>query len=485
MSSNHPSDSFAALFEQSKTPARGRSLRVGDRLEGVVLKVGRDAIFVELDGKRQAYMDANEVRAADGTLTVKVGDTIAAHVVEVDGRTGNVRIGRSMGKPGSLAAIEQARDTGVAIEGKVTGVNKGGLEVDLDGTRAFCPISQADNKFVSDPNAFVGRALHFVVTDIREGGKNVLLSRRALLEREARDAAARLLKDLAPGAVVRGTVTGVREFGAFVDLGGVEGMIPASEISHDRSLSISDALKAGDVVEVQVRELKEVTPQRQGDATVKITLSLKALAQDPWAAIDTIVSEGKVAIGSVTRLADFGAFVRLASGVEGLLHVSELGGKVSHPSQTLKVGQSLAVVVRKIDREGRKLSLVPAPEGAGVGAMVQGPSFGIGSVVQGVVERIETYGVFVRLEGLTGRAGRGLIPNAELGTPRGSDTRKLFPEGTRVTAKVLETGEGRLRLSIRAAREDEERAQYDGYRGSIAAPGKLGTLGDLLKKKAR
>jgi small subunit ribosomal protein S1 len=486
MSSNNPggSDSFAALFEQqSRTPARGRAIRVGDRLEGVVVKVGRDAVFVELDGKRQAYMDAAEVRAPDGTVTVKVGDTIAAHVVEVDARTGNVRIGRSMGRPGSLAAIEQARDAGVAIEGKVTAVNKGGLEVDLDGTRAFCPISQADNRFVQDPNAFLGRTLQFLVTDIREGGKNVVLSRRALLEREARDAAARLLRDLAPGAVVRGTVTGVREFGAFVDLGGVEGLIPASEVSHDRSVAVGDALEAGDVVEVQVREVKPVTPQRQGDQTVKITLSLKALAADPWDQIDTVLSEGKVTLGSVTRLADFGAFVRLAAGVEGLLHVSELGARVEHPSKVLEVGQSLPVVVRRIDKDNRKISLVPAPEGVGVGAMVQGPSFGIGTVVTAAVERVESFGVFVQIEGTSGRAGRGLIPNAELGVPRGTDVRKHFPEGTRVTAKVLETGEGRLRLSIRAAREDEERAHFDGYRDKVAAPKKLGTLGDLLKKK--
>jgi small subunit ribosomal protein S1 len=128
---------------------------------------------------------------------------------------------------------------------------------------------------------------------------------------------------------------------------------------------------------------------------------------------------------------------------------------------------------------------VPAPEGLAVGAMAQGPQLPIGAVVGGTVDRIEPYGIFVQLDGTKGRAGRGLIPNAELGVPRGADVRKLFPEGTRVTAKVLETGEGRLRLSIRAAREDEERAQFDGYRDQAHGPARLGTLGDLLSKKKR
>jgi small subunit ribosomal protein S1 len=484
MSTSKP-DSFAALFEQTKTPPRGKTVRVGDKLEAVVIQIGKESIFVEIDGKRQAFIDAIEMRAPDGTMTVKVGDKITAQVVEVDANSGDVRLGRSLGKPGSLAAIEQARDAGLAIEAKVTGVNKGGLEIDLDGTRAFCPISQADNKFVQDPSQFIGRTLSFQVTEIRDGGKSVVLSRKAVLEREAREAVSRLAQQLEPGKTVRGTVTGVREFGAFVDLGGVEGLIPLSELSHDRSAQAGDVVSAGDVVDVMIREVKEVTPQRSGDATLKITLSLKALAADPWSGIENSLQEGRVAQGTVTRLADFGAFVRLAAGVEGLLHVSELGGKVDHPSRLLKQGQQIMVVVKKIDTREKKISLVPAPQGIEAGSQVASATVALGSIVNGVVDRIEQYGVFVQIDGTAGRAGRGLVPNAELGIPRGADVRKQFPEGTRVTAKVIDTAEGRLRLSIRGMREDEERAQFDGFRERANAPAKLGTLGDLLAKKKR
>lgn len=474
-------DSFAALFEGqgAPTPARRKRVRVGDRLEAVVVQVGRDLVFVELDGKQQAFIEAAEMREPDGTISVKEGDKIRAHVVEVDEARGSVRLGRSIGRPGNLAAIEQARETGVAVEGKVTGVNKGGLEVDLGGgTRAFCPMSQAGDRFVEDANALVGQSLRFLVTDVRDGGKNVVVSRRAALQREASESAAKAMTDVVPGAVLRGTVSSVRDFGAFVDLGGVEGLIPRSEIAHDRSVAVADALKPGDLVEVQVRDVKDAEPTKRGGPTKKITLSLKALAADPWADLDIAI--GRVVAGTVVRSTEFGRFIRIAPGVEGLLHVSELGRDFKADE-----GESVRVVVKKLDRETKKISLVPAPDGAEVGATIANVSteLKVGAVVNGTVERIETYGIFVQVDGTKGRSGRGLVPNAELGVPRGTDLRKTFPEGTRVTAKVLETGEGRLRLSIKGAKDAEERADFEAAKGKQGAPRSLGTFADLLKGK--
>lgn len=474
MSDQNRDDSFAAMFEREAAPKRRRNVRVGERLEGVVVSVGKDTVFIELDGKRQALMDAIDLRGADGALSVKEGDKIAASVVEVDDRRGIVRLGRSLGRPGNLAMIEQAKESGVAVEGKVTGVNKGGLDVDLGGARAFCPISQVDTRRTEDASGFVGQTLRFVVTDVKDGGRNVVVSRRALLEREARESAASV--DLTPGAVLRGTVTSVRDFGAFVDLGGVEGMIPRSEIAHDRRVAVEDALKPGDTVEVQVREVKDAPSPKGGAPVRKITLSLKALAADPWAELDIV--EGRVIDGTVTRTTEFGAFVRLAPAVEGLVHVSELGR-----SGTPGEGTQLRVVVKKIDRDAKKIALVPAPDGAEIGSTVKNVAVAVGAIVEGTVERIETYGIFVQIDGTKGRAGRGLVPNAELGVPRGTDLRKTFPEGTRVTAKVLETGEGRLRLSIKGAKADEERADYERARSKGAAPASLGTFADLLKNR--
>jgi small subunit ribosomal protein S1 len=476
--SDQPDDtSFASMFEkEAGAPARQRNLRIGERLDAVVVRIGRDAVFVEIDGKRQAFLEAAELRDADGDIPLREGETLSAHVVEIDESRGVIRLGRTMGKPGNVAALEQAKEGGVAVEGKVTGINKGGLEVAFGATRAFCPMSQIAAHRIEDADAkeLVGQTLSFLVTDIKDGGKNVVVSRRGLLQREASEQQSRAMSEIVPGAVMRGTVVSVREFGAFVDLGGAEGLIPRSEIGYDRSVAVADALKPGDVVEVQIREVKDAPPQRPGAQAKKITLSMKALADDPWVGLD--LAPGRVVLGTVTRSTDFGRFVRLAAGVEGLLHVSELGKTVKADE-----GEEIRVVVKSVDRDAKKISLVPAPDDAQVGATVSNVAVKVGAIVTGTVERIETYGLFVQLDGTKGRAGRGLVPNAETGLPRGTDLRKAMPEGTKVTTKVLETGDGRLRLSIKGAKEAEERADFEEARGKQRAPASLGTFADLLK----
>ena len=474
-------NSFAAMFEEERNvPKKRKNLRVGERVESTVVQIGRDAVFVELEDRQQAFFEAVELRDEEGNITVKVGDKLTANVIEMNELQGVVRLGRSLGKPGSVAALETAKAAGMPVEGKVVAVNKGGLEVELAGTRAFVPMSQVDSRRIEDADAkaLIGQNLKFLVTDIKDGGKNVVLSRRAFLAREASESATRALSDIVPGAVLKGTVTGVRDFGAFVDLGGIEGLIPRSEVAHDRAVAINDALKAGDTVEVQVREVKDVEPGgRPGAPTKKITLSLKALTVDPWSELD--LAEGRVMKGTVMRSTEFGRFVRILPGVEGLLHISEIGKSLKADE-----GEELTIVIKKIDRAAKKISLVPAPDGAEVGTTIAGAgsvSVKVNAVVTGVVERIETYGIFVQIDGTKGRSGRGLVPQAELGVPRGTDLRKTFPEGTKVTAKVLETGEGRLRLSIKGAKDAEERADYEAARGKANVPASLGTFADLLK----
>lgn len=485
------SDDFASLFEAQTQPSprgKARGLALGEPVRAEVLQVGQGGVFVEiLDrdtlGKRpEAYLDALDVRGPDGQLTVKVGDVIDAVVVDID-RGGAVRLGRSLGRPAGIDELATAHEAKLAVEGKVTAVNKGGLEVEVAGQRAFCPTSQIERGYVADPQSYVGRMLQFLVTELRDGGKRIVLSRRAVLEQEAAHARERTMRELQVGAAVRGTVTAVRDFGAFVDLGGVEGLIPTSELSFERGKKAADVLAPGDVVEVQVRQIQTDVPNKRGEPGVKITLSLKALSADPWNDVDQRVPVGKVASGNVTRLMDFGAFVQVAPGIEGLLHVSELPGKVQHPSAALSVGQPLLVVVKSVDRDARKISLSLAPEGLAIGAEARGPTLAVGSIVTGAVDRIEPFGLFLQLDGTRGRAGRGLIPIAELGVQRGVDLRKTFPVGTKLTAKVLETGEGKLRLSVKAVEADREREEFDGYRAAAADSGKLGTFADLFNKR--
>ncbi|MFO0679465.1 MAG: S1 RNA-binding domain-containing protein [Polyangiaceae bacterium] len=472
-------ESFASMFEKGDvaTPQRKKRLRMGERVNAKVVQVGKESVFVELEGGQQAYFDAAELRDEEGNVSVKEGATVSAHVVELEGTQGIVRLGKSMGRPNDVTALLQAKEARLGVDGKVTGVNKGGLDVDFGGTRAFCPMSQIDKGFTEDPKSLLGQTLRFLVTDVRDGGKNVVVSRKAFQQQEAQLSASRAMSEIVAGAVLRGTVTSVRDFGAFVDLGGIEGLVPRSEIAHDRSVSVAESLKAGDSVEVSVRDVKELPPGKPGSPTHKITLSLKALMADPWSELD--IREGKVLEGTVVRKAEFGRFVRIAPGVDGLLHVSELG-----KADTAEEGTSLRVVVKKIDRDAKKVSLGLAPDGVAPGAQVNLTTnrVKVGAIVTGTVDRIETYGVFLQIEGTRGKEGRGLVPSAELGVPRGTDLRKTFPEGTKLTAKVLETGDGRIRLSVKGAKEAEERADFEQAKGK-QGPTSLGTFADLLKGK--
>ncbi len=492
MPSDHPSDSFASLFEQQPATASGRSFRVGDRLDVTVVRVGKNAVFVELDGKRQGFFEASDLLDENGQLTVAIGDRLTGHVVEMHEAQGMFRLARAMGKTHGVEGLEQARAAGLPVEGKVTGVNKGGVEVEVGGVRAFCPLGQLDVHFVQDVSTFVGQTLSFLVKEVKDNGRSVTLSRRALLEREAQEKFARIAESIVPGATLQGTITSVREFGAFVDLGGVEGMIPRSEIGHDRSVAVADVLKPGENVEVLVRDVKEAPAPEPGRGrgkpgpALKITLSLKALMANPWDELKA--EEGQVVLGKVMRLQPFGAFVQIAPGIDGLLHVSETN-KASPPVE----GAEIVVLIKKIDREAKKVSLGLAPEGAVPGSRVEvaataaapkRAAIAVNAILEGVVEKIETFGLFVQLDGTTGRSGRGLVPNVETGLPRGTDLRKAFPEGTRVTVKVLETGEGKIRLSIRGAKEAEERAQYEEARSKVQGNQSFGSFGDLLKKAA-
>ncbi len=248
----------------------------------------------------------------------------------------------------------------------------------------------------------------------------------------------------------------------------------------------------GEVVEVDDRQtmvrLRRVRPAARGErrsghegaeaSSERAGRSSAGATRVPWAGLDLVV--GRVVTGTVTRATEFGRFVRLAPSLEALLHVSEVG-----QADRAEEGQEIRVVVKKVDPDTRRVSLALAPEGAEVGAMVLPKEILVGSVVTATVERHENYGIFVQVEGTKGRAGRGLVPNGELGVARGTDLRKAFAEGSTLVAKVLETGEGRLRLSVKGAKADEERAEYDKARGQASAPASFGTFADLFNASKR
>lgn len=465
-----PQEDFATLFAQAQT---GPTLREGQITKGRVIHIGAESVFVEVPGKGEAVIMRAELEDGQGNLEVNLGDEIEATVVATDGE---VRLSRRLLKGArARAQLETAVATELPVEGKVTAVVKGGYEVMVAGLRAFCPFSQIDIRRPESSDAFLNQVLEFRVTRYADNGRTIVLSRRRLLEEQAAKAAEETRKKVVPGAVLTGRVTSLADFGAFVDLGGVQGLIHVSELSHSRVAKPADRLRIGDPVTVKVLKVDEKTG--------KVALSLKALEGDPWATVPERLRERQVVRGPVVRAMEFGVFVELFPGVDGLLHVSEIPlHRRAAMKEMAAVKAEIDVVILEIDLAKRRIALALAPEGLTPGEQLAPPPLEVGALVSGTVERVEPFGVFLRL----GPGQIGLIPNAEMGTARGTDHRKDFAPGTQVTAVVLAVEEGgkKIRLSRAKAVEREERAETQSYLS--AAPQKRGfglTLGDLLKQR--
>lgn len=482
MSDGNPSESFAALFEaEAKSkPTRARGYSPGQPVQGTVVRVGKDAVFLSLDGKREGWIDLFELKERPA-----VGDVLKAVVVSSEGDSA-VKLGVVAPKGRGAEGLLQALEGGLPVEGLVTGMNKGGLEVTVDGVRAFCPAKQVDVRF-AELAPFVGQRLSFLVTQVKDGGREVVVSRRALLEREAEGLRAQLEGKLVPGATLPGRVVSLRDFGAFVDLGGVEGLLPASELSHDRGVKPEDVVKVGDALDVQVLRVED-DPKKPGHK--KITLSLKALARSPWEDLaSTGLAVGDIREGKVVRHAAFGAFVQLAPGLDGLLHASEAeGGKLPG------VGDVLRVKILELDPSRQRLSLGLEGSVTKAERTAAAARLSVGDVVTGKVSNVERFGVFLDL----GHRQRGLLPASEV-DKRGGDLHKQFPIGAELRAKIVAIdAAGKIRLSLTALEADEERMRYDDFKAQVGAkpaapaqpkggkaPGKsapsgLGSLGQKL-----
>jgi small subunit ribosomal protein S1 len=349
-------DDFAALFAESeRRGAREKRIAVGDVVRGRVIAVGASSAFVAVGGKAEAAIDLAEFRdPATGKVTLEVGDELEATVVDDGTRSGSLVLKRVAGRGGHVPGeLEQAFANGIPVEGLVTAENKGGYEVQIGAVRAFCPGSQIDRRRVAGA-VYVGQRFPFRITKIDGGGRNVVVSRRQLLEEEAAAAAAATWATLKEGAVVTGTVSSLRDFGAFVDLGGVEGLIHVSELGHARVASPADVLAVGQRVEAQV---VKIDTDARGNR--RIGLSLRALAPDPWATIRERFPVGSAVRGTVRRLEQFGAFVEIAPGVDGLVHVSRmvLDRRIAHARQAVSVGDEVSVTVVEIDPAKRRIGL--------------------------------------------------------------------------------------------------------------------------------
>ena len=347
-------EDFATLFEAS---LKAKRVERGQTIEGTIVAIGPEVAFIDVGGKGEATIDVAELKDDEGDIEVAVGDRIQAVVVST---AGGLTLSRKLARgAASQRQLEDAFHSGLPVEGKVEKVVKGGYEVRVAGQRAFCPFSQIDTAR-TDPSQHEGKVYTFRITEYKEGGRNLVVSRRTLLEEEQRATAAEVKKTIVTGAVISGRVASVREFGAFIDLGGgVQGLLHISEMGWSRVADPSEMLKPGDEITVKVLQVDE--------AKGKISLGLKQLSEDPWSRVEATYAVGQVLTGRVTRVTEFGAFVELAPGIEALAHVSTFAptGRSDDWKTSVGVGVAVAVEILSIDLEKKRIGVAVVPSDLG------------------------------------------------------------------------------------------------------------------------
>lgn len=470
------SGDFAAMLAESEA-LPNLSLQVGDKVSGKVVHIGKENIFVALGPKLEAAVATAEFLDENGQVTIAVNSTISAYVVST---YGGVTLSTQLAQSGLDAAmLEEALAKRIPVEGKILSVNKGGFDVQISGKRAFCPVGQIDLRFVEDPQSFVGRTEAFLIERIEEGGRNIVVSRKALLMREQREKAAQTVAGLEVGKRYDAVITRVTDFGAFADIGGLEGLIPRSEISHGHIDRVNDAVSTNDRVEVVVLRFEI----NEADLTKsRISFSLKKAKEDPYAMHWDKIKVGTTMEGRVVRLEPFGAFVELFPGIDGLIHISELSDKrVTHPKDVLSIGDPVSVHVLTVSESDKRIGLSLKEEVSRARGQAQAlVKTDRGQKASGVVSRVERYGVFLELDnGVT-----ALLPHSEMDLPKNTDLHRAFPIGNRVEVVVIDVdSQNRVRVSLIARKQMEDHDRYLEFKTEEnKRAGSFGSFADLIKK---
>jgi len=325
----------------------------GQLVESRIVSISNDTIFLELNGKSEGILDKAELLDKNGELTVKEGDPIKAYFLKA--QNGELYFTtRISGDKADTIILEKAYKNKIPVEGVVEQEIKGGYEVKIGGTRAFCPYSQMGLKRTEEGTNWVGKHLTFIIQEYKDNGRNLIVSNRAIEEALQQEKIDKLKETLKEHSIITGTITSVQDFGAFVDLGGIQGLIPVSEISRERVTNIQEVLQVGQEIRAEIIKLDWNTE--------RITLSMKSLLEDPWIGAAKKYPVGSKHTGKVVRLTDYGAFVSLEPGLDGLVHVSELrsGGKYNNVKDAVKLGQTLRVLVLEVDENLKRISLKPA-----------------------------------------------------------------------------------------------------------------------------
>ena len=439
--------SFAEMLAQQEQDDGGIRLEPGQRVNVRIVAITGDTIFVSTGSKVDGIVDRAEMEK-DGELPYQVGDTLDLYVIIANSQ--EVKLSRSMSGDGSLAALEDARDARLPVEGRVEAIVKGGYSVEIMKRRAFCPLSQMDLRPVSNPESQLGKIYSFLITKLESKGRNLVVSRRDLLERERAEALDRLLAEMNEGDTREGAVTRLAPFGAFIELApGVEGLAHLSELTWAKVDKPEDAVNIGDKVQVKILGIVKE------DKGPRISLSIRAAMDDPWTTLEESLAVNDMVTGKVVRLAQFGAFIELFPGIDGLAHLSELSyeKRINKPDEVLKLGDVVSVKVKEIDFAKRRISL-SVRDAAGNPWENVNNVLTVGADVQGTVEKRAPFGLFINLApGIV-----GLLANQVIQASPQKKSLERLAQGNSVTVRIREIDIAAHRISLLPAGEEGEAA---------------------------
>ncbi|MCM2277360.1 MAG: S1 RNA-binding domain-containing protein [Oligoflexia bacterium] len=458
---------FARMLEASfKTPTK--KLSPGDKIRGEILVAGKEEVFVSTGTMHDGIVARRDLLDAEGNFPHKVGDQLDLYVTQVRGS--EIRLSPKPTAKNIAEDLEDAFDMMLPIEGRVAEVCKGGVRVNIRGKLAFCPISQLDLSRTETGEEFVGQKLEFLITQFSEGGRNIVVSRRKLLEEQRGLSQGSFLEEKHEGDIVPGKVMRLEAFGAFVEVApGIQGLAHISELSWSRVATPHEAVSVGQELSFKILKIENK------EGKLKISLSLKQAGAQPWDSLPLQIAPGQVLDGKVTRCMKFGAFVELVPGVEGLIPLSEMSytKRVVRSDELVKEGERITVMVKEVNPETRRISLSLKDAGSDPWALVA-QKFPVGAIFSGRVERKEPYGIFVKLEeGIT-----GLLPKSKAAEHPEFPFEKL-KVGDTATVQVAEIRREERRISLDVPK-DPGSEDWKNY--SEKSTGSFGTLGDKLKR---
>ncbi len=466
-SNDSGSNDFARMFEDSMKGV-SRKLSPGDKIRGEILTIGKEDVFISTGTMDDGVVMRKDLLDKDGNFGHKIGDFLDLYVTQVKGS--QIFLSPKPTAKNLADDLEDAFDMMLPVEGKVTEVVNGGFRVSIMGQTAFCPISQMDSRRIEDANVYIGKKFEFLVTQFEK--RNIVVSRRKLLDEQKELSVDAFLQEHRPGDTLSGVVTRLENFGAFIEVApGLEGLAHISEVSWSRLAHPKEALQIGQDVQVKILKIEEV------NGRLNISLSIKQATATPWENLPANIKVGSVVEGKVTRCMKFGAFVELAPGIEGLVPLSEMSytKRVVRSDEVIKEGERVNVLIKEVRIDERRLLLSVKDAGGDPWALVQ-DKFPEGAVVKGRIERREPYGLFVKLdEGVT-----GLLPKSKALENADFPFDKL-KVGEDVTVQVAELKINDRRISL-GVPQDPDAELWKGFAGGGGAPAKsLGTLGEQFR----